>query len=255
MVREEKIKAVEELKKMIESYPVIGIVDLFKLKTAPLQEIKKGIESFATLKVVRKSILLHALKSSSKENIKKLEEFIPLQPAVLFSNLDCFKLYGEIKKIRPKVFAKEGDIAEEDIMVKAGPTQLLPGPVISEFAKVKIPIGTEGGKIVIRKDTVVAKKGDKISKDLAAVLRKLQIKPVSVSLKIVAFFDNGKIYSSEVLSLVGEGYLNLIKECFRKALNVSIAIGYPTKENIGYLLSKAYQEAKLLENKIIGGVK
>jgi large subunit ribosomal protein L10 len=255
MVKEEKIKAVEELKKMIESYSVIGIVDMFKIKTAPLQEIKKGIEDFATLKVVRKSILLRALKGSSKENVSKLEDFVPLQPAVLFSNLDCFKLYSEIRKVRPKIFAKDGDVAEEDITVKAGPTELSPGPVISEFAKVRIPVGTEGGKIVIKKDTVVAKKGDKISKDLAAVLHKLKIRPVSVSLKIAAIFDRGKIYGGDVLSLVGEGYLNLIKECFSKALNFSITIEYPTKENIGYLLSKAYQKAKVLENKIIGGVK
>jgi large subunit ribosomal protein L10 len=255
MVKEEKIKAVEELKKMIESYSVVGIVDMFKIKTAPLQEIKKQIENFATLKVVRKSILLRALKGSSKENISKLEEFAPLQPAVLFSNLDCFKLYSEIKKIKPKIFAKDGDVAEEDIIVKAGPTELSPGPVISEFAKVKIPVGAEGGKIAIKKDTAVAKKGDKISKDLAAILRKLKIKPISASLNIVAIFDRGKVYSSDVLSLVGERYLDLIKECFSKALNFSIAIEYPTKENIGYLLSKAYQEAKALENKIIGGVK
>jgi len=248
------LQYVEELRKLIESYPVIGIVDMFKLQTRPLQEIRKSLEEFATLRVVRKSTLLRALKSSSKENISKLEEFVPHQPAILFSSLDCFKLYNEIRKVRPKIFAKEGDTIEEDVLVKAGPTELVPGPVISEFAKAKIPVGTEGGKIVVKKDVVVAKSGDKISKDLASVLRKLKIKPVSVSLKVVAIFDRGKIYSSDVLSLVGEGYLNLIKECFIKALNVSIAIGYPTKENIGYLLSKAYQEAKLIEDKI-GGVK
>jgi large subunit ribosomal protein L10 len=255
MVKEEKIKAAEELRKMIESYPVIGLVDIFKLKANPLQEIRRRIEEFAILKVVRKSTLLHAIRNSSKENVRKLEEFMPTQPAILFSHLDPFLLYREIKKIRPKIFAKEGDVAEEDILVKAGPTELTPGPVIGEFAKARIPVGTEGGKIVIKKDTVVAKKGDKISKDVANILRKLKIKPIPVTLNIVALFENGKIYGKDLLSLVGEGYLNLIKEGFNKALNFSIAIGYPTKENIKYLLSKAYQEAKLLESKLIGGGK
>lgn len=49
------------------------------------------------------------------------------------------------------------------------------GPVISEFAKVGLIAGVEEGKVAIKKDKVVAKKGDEISKELAGVLRKLKI--------------------------------------------------------------------------------
>jgi large subunit ribosomal protein L10 len=252
MVKEEKAMKAEELKKLIESYSVVGLVDVLKLPSRVLQEIRSKIKDKAIIKVVKKSILLHALEKCSNEKLKELKQFVPSQPALILSNLEWNKLFTEISKVKPNVFAKEGDTAEEDILVKAGPTELSPGPVISEFAKVKIPVGTEGGKIAVKKDTMVAKKGDKISKELAAILRKLKIKPTKVGLNVVGIFD-GRYYGIEVLKLIGENYLKMIKDGFANALNLSIAIGYPTKENVAFFLSKAYQQAKHIENKISGG--
>lgn len=254
MVKEEKLKAVEELKKLIEGYSIIGILDMQKLPSRQLQEIKKKLREKAAIRVTKKSTLVHAIKDAKKEKISDLEKFIPLQPAILFTNSEPFKFYLSVDKLRSPTFAKEGNVVEEDILIKAGPTPLLPGPAISELNKVGLIAGVEGGKIAVKKDKVVAKKGDKLSKELAAVLRKLKIETAKVGLNIVALFDNGTIYKKDVLSLVGDAYLNEIKQAFNEALNLSVAIGYPTKENVGSLFAKANQIAKAIESRI-GGVK
>jgi len=252
--KEEKLKAVEELKKLIEESSVIGIIDAFKLPTKQLQDIKKQLRDKVTIKLVKKSILLHAIRNAKKDKITELEKIIPLQPAILFTNSEPFKFYLTVDKMKSPTFAKEGDISEEDILITAGPTSLLPGPAISELSKVGLVAGVEEGKIAIKRDKVVAKKGDKISKELASVLRKLKIEPIKVGINIFALFENGMVYKKDVLVLVGDNYINKLKQAFNEALNLSVAIGYPTKDNIGYLLSKAYQNAKYIESKI-GGVK
>ena len=56
--------------------------------------------------------------------------------------------------------AKPGDIAPEDILVKAGDTPFKPGPIVGELQKAGIPAAIEGGKIVIKKDKVLVKKGE-----------------------------------------------------------------------------------------------
>ncbi|MHA1742869.1 MAG: 50S ribosomal protein L10, partial [Candidatus Heimdallarchaeota archaeon] len=61
MVREEKIKEVEELKKMIESYPVIGLLDIFKLPSRQFQEIRKKLRGKSLIKIVKKSLLKLAI--------------------------------------------------------------------------------------------------------------------------------------------------------------------------------------------------
>jgi large subunit ribosomal protein L10 len=98
---------------------------------------------------------------------------------------------------------------------------------------------------------VVAKKGDKISKQLAAALRKLNIEPIEVGLNIVAIHYNGMIYKKDALEFVNVFPIKLA-EAFNQALNLSVAICYPTKENIKYLLAKAYRIASSLKNKIGG---
>jgi large subunit ribosomal protein L10 len=251
MVKEEKIKEVEEVKKMIDSYPIIGILDMFKLPSRPLQDVQKKLRGKILIKMTKKSLLMLAIKNSGKQKIKEIEKIIPQQPALIFTELEPFKFYSTVGKMKSLAAAKEGDVAPSDILVSAGPTSLLPGPAISELAKAGIPAGVEEGKIAVKRDTVVAKKGQVISKDLAGALRKLNIEPMEIGLNIVAIYDNGMIYSKEALSLVNV-FPEKLKEGFNNALNLSISIGYPTKDNIKFLLSKAFNSAKALESKIGG---
>jgi len=249
MVKEEKIKAVEELKNLIESYKTIGMIEMKGIPTKQFQEIRKSLEKNATIKMIKKSTLLKSIEKISNENLKKILNYIPIQPAILLSNLECFKFYLIISKLTPKTYVKEGDVLEEDVIVSAGPTNLSAGPVISELSRVGIKAAIEGGKILIREDCKIAKNGDKVNKMLASVLRKLNIKPKKIKLNIVAIYEKGKIYTKDLLELVNT-YPEKIKEDFNNALNLSINIAYPTKENIKYLLIKAINTAK-----IIGGGK
>lgn len=246
MKKSEKIEFAKKLKEDMKKYQTIGIANLFKFPTKALQNVRRELKDDLKIKVVKKSLLLRVL---NEINEKDLEKIITNQLALIFSNEDPFKLFAKISKIKTQMFAKEGDIADEDILIKAGPTDLNPGPVISEFAKAKIPAGVEGGKIAIKKDTIVAKKGDKISKELASILRKLKIKPIKKSLEIVGIYSNGQLYSKEALDLVNEVPM-LLMQAKQKALNLSIFILYPTKDNISFLLSKAYNYAKILEEKL-----
>jgi large subunit ribosomal protein L10 len=202
------------------------------------------------IKIYKKSVLQFALKKLNKQNINELEKVVPMQPGIILTNLAPFKLYGKINKLKPSTFIKEGDIAQNDIEVKAGPTDLLPGPAISEFAKVKIPAGVEGGKIAVKKNTIVAKTGDIITSDIANILRKVKIQAGEVKLNVAVLYENGETFTRDVLKLIEE-YPEKIKEAVNQALNLSIGIGYPTKKNVKFLLAKAYNQAKALEK--IGG--
>ena len=249
-MKEEKIKAVEQLRKFMDSYPTIGFIELSKLPTRQFQIIKKGLGENAVIKSAKKTIIKFALKDLKKENIAELEKMMPPQPGIILTKLSPFQFYKTVSQLKSFTFAKDGDVAKSDILVKAGPTDLLPGPVVSEFAKAGIPAGVEGGKIAVKKDTVAAKKGSKINKDLANILRKLKIEATEVKLNIAAIYENGKIYTKDVLNLVDE-YPGMVGNAFNKALNLSIAIGYPTEENVGHLMAKACQQAKTIEK--IGG--
>jgi len=241
MVSEKKLQAVKELKQEIKNYPVIGILDMHKLPGRQLHEIRNKLMQEAKIKMYKK-IIIHKV-FSEVNGLKELAGHIQGEPALLFSKTNPFKLARIISQSKSRALAKTGDIAPADIVVRAGPTGLAPGPVIGELQRVKIPAMVEGDKISIRQDTVVAKKMDVIQKPLADVLAKLGIEPVEIGLTLIAVFDNGTIYSKEVLFIPQEEYIENLKSAHRNALNLSISIGYFTKENIPFLLSKAHNEA------------
>jgi len=249
MKREEKIKASKELSEELKKWKTIGFVNMFKMPTAEYKEIKSKLSEKSKMKFYKKSIILHALEALGLK--EKMENLIPQQTVIIFSNEDPFELFSFINSLKAVTYAKEGDIAPEDIIVKAGPTPLSPGPVISEFAKLRIPTGVEKGKIAIKKDTVVVKKGEIITKEVASILQKLGIKPIKIGLDVAFFYYNGNIIGKEILNLVLQ-YPEMLVRAYQNALNLSVNIGYPTKENIKILISNAYAKAKAL-NRLVGG--
>ncbi len=249
MRREEKIALAEEIAKEMRNYRTIGIIDLYKIPTKEFKEIRKALNEFAKLKVIKKSTLKFAAEKAG-EKFKKLLELNPNQFAILFSNEEPFSLFKKISSITSETYVKEDDVAEEDIWIYAGPTQIKAGPSISDFARLKIPAGVEGGFIAVKKDTQVAKKGDKISKELAALLRKLNIKVRKVRLNVLGLLYDETLYTKETLNLIFE-YPKLLTQAYQNALNLTVNIGYPTKENINILISKCYLNAKALENLVV----
>ncbi len=242
-VKPEKIKKVEELANLIKKYSVIGILNLHKTPTSALQKLKRELKDKALIKVAKKSTILFALEKVGKDNLKN---YVKEYPALILTNMNPFKLCLLLQKMKSYVSAKPGDIATKDIEVKAGSTDLPPGPAISTLTKVGIPAKVQAGKIAIMKDKVVCKAGEKISLELASALQLLKIKPIEVGLNVLAMMENGSIYTKEQLFVNEEEILMKISKGVQNAFNLSLNSNYPTKETINFMIIKAFLNAKSL---------
>jgi len=243
MVSEKKKEEVKKLEVELKKYPVIGLLDMFKLPSRQLQEIRDKLKGKAEIKMVRKSVMERAIENVERKGLKELEKEIQNQPAILFSNADPFELARIIESSKSFGTAKEGDIAPKDIVVKSGKTSLKAGPVIGELQRVKIQAGVEGENIVIKKDVVVAKKGESIEKNVADVLMKLGVEPIEISLNLLAVWDQGIVYPKEILFIPLEKYENDIRTAHQSAFNLSLNMGFLTRETVPVLISKAHREA------------
>ena len=243
MVSEKKKQLLKEIEEEIEKYPVVGVLDLFKFPARQLQEIREKLRGKAKIKMVKKRIIKLALKEVKKEGLEELEKYVQGEAALLFSEIDPFKLGKIIEESKTFTKVKEGDVFPKDIVIPEGPTSLPPGPVIGELQKMKIPASIQENKIVVKKDTVVAKEGDTASKELADILNKLGIEPIELKLNLLAVWNNGIIFTKDVLFIPKEEYINKLELAHVQAFNLSLNIGYYTKETIPILISKAYMEA------------
>ena len=237
-----KFEEVENLKKLISSYPVIGIVGIRGIPASQMQEMRAKMRDKIILKVSKKSLIARALENGTKE----LTNYMEGEVAILASNLNPFKVFKEINEMRMRVVAKGGEIASEDIIVKKGDTPFKPGPIVSELQKAGIPASIRGGKVVIDKTITLVKKGERISKEVANALARLDIRPIEIGLKVYAIFENGIIYTPDVLAVDVNKILEDMQNAKMNALALSIEIGYPTKENIEIILQKAYRNVYML---------
>ena len=243
-VRPDKLKTVDDIATLLNQYPVVGVLDMYKTPASALQKIKMNMKDRMLIKIAKKRLILFALDKANKQNLK---EYITGYPGLLFSKEDPFKLYNSIVKQNVPAPAKPGDVPEEDIEVKAGPTDLPPGPAISTLSKVKIAAKVDGGKIAVMKDKVVCKAGEPVSVELASVLQMLKMEPMQVGINVTVLQEGDNVYNKDQLFVDEVKLLSDIGLAVQQAFNLSMNASFPTKETIGFMLSKAQMEAKALE--------
>ena len=238
-----KDKQVNDIANKISKSKTLMIASIKNLPSKQFQDIKKSIRIYADVKVAKKNIMLRALK---KAGINEMDGYVLADCAFLMSNSDAYELAGILVSKKTPVFAKAGQIAEEDIEVKDGPTNLMPGPAISELGSLGLQVSVQNGKIAIRASKVVVQKGQVIRENAASVFQKINIMPFSVGLNICAAYDlkNKKIYTE--LKVDPKKYTEELKDAAGKALGFAQRIVYVCKETIGYLLAKANANANAL---------
>lgn len=244
MVSKKKQQELEEIKGLIEKYPVVGMLDLFKFPSRQLQSMKKNLRGKAIIRMCKKRIISLAFKDSKQKNIEKLKEFNAKEPALILTEMDPFKLYRILKENKSPTYAKPNDTSTRDIIVPAGPTNLPPGPAIGELQRAKIPAMVQEGKIHVRKDTIIVKKGEVIDSKVADVLKKLGIQPMEISINLLGAWENEMIFKKDVLDVSVEEYIQNMKNAYICGLNLAVNVCYMNKESIRLLIKKAYQDAK-----------
>ena len=243
MVNQKKIETMKEMDDYFKNYSVIGILNIYKLPSRQLYQMKQKLKGKAKIKIAKKTLLERALKNSGKKGLEKLFEQMGTQPGLLFTNSNPFELARVIDASKSKTTAKPGDIATADIMVPAGPTSLPAGPAISEMTKAGIPAGVEGGKIVVKADKVIVKKGEVVKKEVADALAKLNIEPMEIGLDLTAVWDNGVVYTKDILFVPLEKYVEDVKTAYRNAFNLAYNAKYYTKDNGALFIAEAYKNA------------
>ncbi len=240
-----KKKEIEDIKELIKSYPLFGIVGVSGIPAKQLQSMRRVLKDLAVLKISRNTLVKRALEESAPEYADMID-FLEEQSALVFTNENPFKLYKLLENSKTPSPIKAGAVAPQDIEVEKGPTSFPPGPILGDLQGAGIPASIDGGSVVISQDKVVAAKGDVVSQKLASMLARLEIYPVEVGLDLRAVIEDGSIYAPDVLAIDEDKYFSDIAMAAQQAFNLAVNMAYPTDATIGTLISKAASEAKNL---------
>jgi large subunit ribosomal protein L10 len=243
-VAEWKKEEVKDIKSLIDSHSVIGIVDLLNIPAKQMQEMRRSLIGKAKIKMSKKNLIDLALKdSNSKENIADLSPYMEGQPAIIFTDLNPFRLFKILEDSKTPAPAKAGAVANEDIIIPAGDTGFEPGPFLGELQQIGVAAKIDKKKIVVSKDQVIVKAGEVIPKNVASALARLDINPMEVGINLKVAYENETIYASDFLSIDVDKTIEDIKSAFIGALNLSINGSIYTKKTISPIISNAFSKS------------
>ncbi len=233
-----------QIEDVLNNYNYIMIGNLTELPAKAEREFRALLKKNGCfVKVGNSKVIKHALNA---KGINNLDSYLKGPTMIILANESPFKLFKEIKKNASSAFAKEGMIAPEDITVKEGDTGIPPGPALTDFKVAKIDTQIRNGKIYVSKNTLVAKKGDKIDAKVSVLLTKLNIKPMKILLDLRTVLDksNNAFYFKDLLDVNVELLVQNIKSAHSRAYCLAIGKNYVTKQTIKPLLVKGYKSSK-----------
>jgi large subunit ribosomal protein L10 len=239
-----KYKEIEDLTSLLTKYPVVGIAEIGGIPAPQMQQMRKNIRDHAIIRSSKNTLLFRSFDNAEEKvkDISSLKEVVTGQTAIIATEMNPFKLYGMLKKTRTKAPAKGGEIAPEDIMVKAGDTPFKPGPIVGDLQKVGIPAAIQGGKVVIKKDKVIVKEGDKIPREVAQMLTRLEIYPLEIGINLQGAFEEGFVFKPDVLDVDVDQYISQVKQAVSNAFGLALETAWPHALTIQPLLMKAQRD-------------
>jgi len=234
----QKTKEVEEITAEMKNYKTVALLSLDKLPDSLFQSLRKRIkEKGGKVKMLRKAVLTRVLEAHPK--LKEKKDCADKPSAIILTNESPYELNKFFKQNNKKRAAKIDEIAPDDIIVPAGETDLPPGPALSELKAAGINAQIKAGKIAVIKDSVVAKKSEKITAQKAKALQTLGIKPFTITANMVFGFDWEYVYEKSLLD-IDETLPGGLVSAEQNAFNLSVNAAYPTERNINFLVNEAY---------------
>jgi len=241
-----KTQMYQTLQELPKKYKVMALVRMEKVRASQLLPLRKKLQGKVEIVSIKDKVAQRAIEKLDLGGIEKMKEMLTGQCLFMFTDMSPFELNTFLSKNKILLAARGGDIASMDVIVQPKNTGIAPGPMLTEFKENKIPTKIDQGTIWILKETTPVKKGDVISAKLAALLGKLDVKPIEAGIVLNAALSESVLFSEEQLVVDVEKIKMQLVQANQQAVSLSIEASYITEDNIIQILAKASQAANNL---------
>ncbi len=243
LTRQQKETLVDELAEKMDDSHVVGVLDMHSLPARQLQEIKKELVGEAQIQMTRKTLIHLALEQSDQEDITGLKDNKAIQPALIFSDQNPFKLYKTIQEKKTSAPASGGEIAPNDIILEEGGTGLDPGPMLGRLQELGAQTAVEDGEITITDGSVAIEAGEVIDNNTAEILNNLGMEPLEVGLDLKLVYEDGEVFDKDVLAIDADDYRDDLKAAASGAFNLAVNAGIINEQTALPLLQERASKA------------
>lgn len=234
----------KKLCSLLNEYSKVLIVAADNVGSNQLQNIRKGLRGESVIlmgknTLIRRCIKIHAENTGNKNYLNLLPLLVG-NVGLIFTKGDLKEVSEEVAKYKVGAPARVGLVAPIDVVVPPGNTGLDPSQT-SFFQVLNIPTKINKGTVEIITPVELIKKGDKVGSSEAALLAKLGIRPFSYGLVVLSVYDNGSVFSPEVLDLTEDDLVERFAAGVSMVASLSLALSYPTLAAAPHMFINAYK--------------
>jgi len=241
--KERKYELAEDLIRLFSEYNRCLMVTVDNVGSNQLHGIRRSLRGEAVIycgKNTQMRRVLRELEADGRPELEQIRSKLKLNVALVFTHNDLVTLKTLIEEDKRPTAAKTGAQAQCDVVIEKGVTAL--DPAQTSFLQA-LNIGTKitKGQIEIISDVHLFSEGEKVNAGQSALLQKLNIMPFAYGLQVIQCYDDGSLFSPEVLAIDPQQILNSFATGVRNVAAISIALNTPTTASVPYSILLAFR--------------
>lgn len=217
------------LANLLDEFPRCFIVGVDNVGSKQMQQIRASLRGHAEIMMGKNTMMRKVIRGHMESNpaLEKLLPHIKTNVGFVFTKEELTDIRVKLEENKVAAPAKAGAVAPCSVVIPAQNTGLGPEKT-SFFQALSIPTKIARGTIEILGDVPLITKGDKVALSEATLLNMLKISPFSYGMVIQQVYDNGSIYSPDILDITDDDLRAKFLNGVRNVAAVSLQIGYPT---------------------------
>jgi len=227
----------------LQTYSKVMIIAIDNVGAAHLQRVRKQFRGSAEVLMGKNTMIRKCMRQyieAGHPEFESLMNAVVGNVGLVFTNGDLRAMRNDITAHRVPAMAKSGVTAPSDVMIPAGPTGL--EPTATAFLQaLNIPSKIVKGQVELTSAVHLIKKGDRVKPGAAALLGKLKITPFSYGIDVNLVFNNGFVYTANLLDLTDRDVLDRVGRGLTRIAALGLRIGYPTLASVPHSIAKAYR--------------
>jgi len=225
---------------LFEEYPKCLLVGVDNVGSKQMQEIRLAMRGHGEILMGKNTMIRKAIRGHIQKNpaLEKLLPYIVGNVGFVFTKEDLGEIRKKLLENKRGAPAKAGAIAPCDVKLPPQNTGMGPEKT-SFFQALQIPTKISRGTIEILNEVHIIKVNEKVGASEAALLNMLNIQPFSYGLAVQQVYDEGAIYSPEVLDITPDELQKRFQQGVANLAAISLEIGYPTKASVPHSVANA----------------
>lgn len=207
-----------------------------------MHQIRVALRGKGVVLMGKNTMVRRALRTilSESPQFERLLPYVKGNIGFVFTDQDLKEVREIIVANKVAAPARAGAFAPKDVTVPASNTGMEPGKT-SFFQALGIPTKIARGTIEIVSDVKVVTAGTRVGTSEATLLNMLNISPFTYGMTVVQIFDQGNVFSPEVLDVDESELIDRFLSGIKTIAAISLAINYPTIVSVTHSLVNAYK--------------